>query len=167
MSTPVGVLDARYSSPGAAGPSWAQVQAVLERAEIYWITTVDQAGVPQVTPLIAVWLDGALHFCTGATERKAVNLAGNPNCVLTTGSNEMGRGLDVVVQGTAARLTDTAALGRLAQAYVAKYGEDWRFEVADGAFSGDGRTALVFQLRPAVVHSYGRGEEFSQTRWTF
>jgi hypothetical protein len=34
-------------------------------------------GRPHVTPLISVLVDGALHFCTGATEQKAKN----PVCV--------------------------------------------------------------------------------------
>ena len=33
---------------------------------------------------MAVWLDGALHFNTGRTARKARNLAGNPHCVAPT-----------------------------------------------------------------------------------
>ncbi|MEO6703919.1 MAG: pyridoxamine 5'-phosphate oxidase family protein [Jatrophihabitantaceae bacterium] len=167
MADPVGVLDARFSSPGATAPAWSQVLDVLQRAEIYWITTVDPAGAPHVTPLIGVWQDDALHFCTGATERKALNLAVNPQCALTTGTNAIGHGLDVVVHGEAMRFADDAALNRLAEGYVAKYGEDWRFEVAEGAFGGDGRVAVVFQVRPSAVHSYGKGEPFSQTRWTF
>jgi hypothetical protein len=34
--------------------------------------------------MAGVWLDGAVYFCTGPTERKARNLAQNPSCVLTT-----------------------------------------------------------------------------------
>jgi hypothetical protein len=37
--------------------------------------TVRPDGRPQVTPVVAVWLDGAVHFTTGPTERKAHNLA--------------------------------------------------------------------------------------------
>lgn len=32
-------------------------------------------GRPHVTPLVAVWLDGAPHFSTGPAEQKAVNLS--------------------------------------------------------------------------------------------
>ena len=42
-------------------------------------------GRPHVTPLLAIWLDSALCFCTGASERKAKNLALNPHCIRTTG----------------------------------------------------------------------------------
>ena len=40
-----------------------------------------------MAPLPAMWLDGALHFCTGPEEQKAKNIQANPTCVLTTGTN--------------------------------------------------------------------------------
>ena len=60
----------------------------IERAELFWITTVRPDGRPHITPLVAVWHDGALHFCTGGEEQKALNLAANANVALTTGTNE-------------------------------------------------------------------------------
>ena len=51
-----------------------------------------QDGRPHVTPLIAVWLEHALYFCTGPDERKARNLAWNSYYVVTTGSNALGKG---------------------------------------------------------------------------
>ena len=75
--------------------------------QIYWLSTVRPDGRPHVTPIAAVWLDGALHFCTGPTERKAKNLARNRYCVVTTGTNAL-EGLDVVIEGEAVRVTDAA-----------------------------------------------------------
>ena len=63
---PVTELDARFSSDGATPTGWIQARDQLEKAEIYWLTTVRPDGRPHVTPLFAVWLDGALYFCTGA-----------------------------------------------------------------------------------------------------
>jgi hypothetical protein len=60
-------------------------------------------------PLIAVWLDGALHFCTGPSERKAKNLVHNAHCILTTGCNARDEGLDVAVEGNAANRVDDAS----------------------------------------------------------
>jgi hypothetical protein len=34
-----------------------------------------------------MWLDGKLHFGTGAHEQKAKNIEANPRCVLTNGTN--------------------------------------------------------------------------------
>ena len=75
---------------------------------MFWVTTVRPDGRPHVTPLIAVWLDGALYFCTGPTERKAKNLLRNQNCILTTGCNKRNEGLDIVIEGQAVRVTDGA-----------------------------------------------------------
>jgi predicted pyridoxine 5'-phosphate oxidase superfamily flavin-nucleotide-binding protein len=107
MNEPVTTLDTRFSDPAAVATEWDQTRRVLETAELFWITTVRDDGRPHVTPLVAVWLDGAIHFSTGATEQKAVNLRGNPHVILTTGCNNRDRGLDVVVEGDAVQVATT------------------------------------------------------------
>ena len=67
-------LDTRFSDPDAVATSWDEISRVLETAELFWISTVRADGRPHVTPVVAVWLDNALHFSTGANEQKAVNL---------------------------------------------------------------------------------------------
>ncbi|MEV0748016.1 MULTISPECIES: pyridoxamine 5'-phosphate oxidase family protein [unclassified Streptomyces] len=167
-SEPVAELDPRYSSPGAVPGPWAGARRLLSEAELYWLSTVRPDGRPHVTPLIGLWWEGALHFCTGAEERKARNLAGNDEVVLTTGSNSWSDGLDVVVEGRAERVTDDGRLGRLAEAWEAKYGTDWHFDVADGAFVGaQGNRAEVFAVSPRTVFGFGKGDPFTQTRWRF
>jgi uncharacterized pyridoxamine 5'-phosphate oxidase family protein len=150
---------------------WSDAESQLARAEVFWVSTVRPDGRPHVTPLISVWLDGALYFCTGPDERKAKNLAQNPHCILTTGCNGLGEGLDVVVEGDAVRVTDDAKLRSIADAYVSKYGSDWRFGVGDGAFihegAHEGSVALVYEVAPTTAFGFGKGEEFSQTRWRF
>ena len=128
-------LDARFSSGGASPTVWTEARQGLETAEMFWVTTVRPDGRPHVTPLIAVWLEGALYFCTGPTERKAKNLLRNQNCILTTGCNKRNEGLDIVVEGQAVRVTDDALLQRVADAYESKYGQEWHFTVRDGTFS--------------------------------
>jgi hypothetical protein len=168
---PITKLDARFSSEGAAPRGWSEAERGLEDAEVFWISTVRPDQRPHVTPLVAVWLDGALYFCTGPDERKAKNLARNPHCILTTGCNALGEGLDVVVEGDAVQVRDDAKLRRIAAEYVSKYGSDWCFEVRDGAFLHDGAhegsVALVFEVAPATAFGFGKGQEFSQTRWRF
>src|SRR5262245_21472868 len=111
---PVAELDTRFSDPAAVATPWAEVRAVIEESELFWISTVRDTGWPHVVPLPAVWLDDTLHFCTGAEEQKAVNLARNAHCALTTGVNRWKVGLDVVVEGSAVRVTDAHQLQRLA-----------------------------------------------------
>lgn len=166
---PVAELQPQFSSEGAAPTSWSEARELLEKAEVFWLSTVRPDGHPHVTPLISVWLDGALYFCTGQSERKAKNLAGNTRCVLTTGCNTLDEeGLDLVIEGEAVRVRDEAKLQRIADVYEAKYGSDWRFTVANNAFQGDaGNIALVYEVAPTTAFGFGKGKSYSQTRWRF
>ncbi|MCU1448014.1 MAG: pyridoxamine 5-phosphate oxidase [Acidimicrobiales bacterium] len=163
---PVTELDARFSGPGAIPTPWDVVRQTIDDAELFWISTVRPDGRPHVTPLPAVWQGGALHFCTGAAEQKGVNLARNPHCSLTTGNNAWKTGLDVVIEGDARRVTDEGRLQRLADAWESKYKGDWHFEVANNAFQGDGGEALVFEVVPAKILAFAKGD-FAQTRYRF
>lgn len=165
---PVTELDTRYSSEDATPTTWADASQQLEKAEVYWLSTVRPDGRPHVTTLLSVWLDGALYFCTGASERKAKNLAHNSHCILTTGCNSFKEGLDIVVEGDAVRVTDAAKLEQIADLYESKYGSDWRFDVRDGAFNGEGgNVALVFEVAPSMAFGFVKGASSSQTRWRF
>lgn len=164
---PTTTLDARYSSAGASATAWSDAVAVLTKAELFWLSTVRPDGRPHVTPLLAVWVGDALYFCTGGHERKALNLAANAECVLTTGANALRDGLDIVVEGTATVTSDHDVLQRVADTYEAKYGSEWHFDVEDGRFRGQGGPlAIVFEVRPTVAFGFGKGE-YSQTRWAF
>src|SRR2546430_15218330 len=118
---PTAELDARFSDPNASATPWERVERVIDGAELFWISTVRSDGRPHVTPLPAVWADGSLYFCTGGEEQKGVNLARNANCVLTTGNNAGKSGLDVVIEGTALRVTDQRRLVELAELWRVKY----------------------------------------------
>jgi nitroimidazol reductase NimA-like FMN-containing flavoprotein (pyridoxamine 5'-phosphate oxidase superfamily) len=165
VTEPVAELNPRFSSADATATPWAEALGVLEAAEVFWLATVRPDGRPHVTPLLSVWLDGALYFCTGASERKAKNLVHNAHCILTTGCNTL-QGLDLVVEGDAVPVSDEARLKRVAERYAAKY--DWQYAVRDGAFHGDsGNVALVYQLVSSKALGFGKGKVSSQTRWRF
>jgi general stress protein 26 len=165
MTEPVVEFDERFSQPDAAARPWAEVVGVLSESEMFWLSTVRRDGRPHVTPLPAIWFDGTLHFCTGDSEQKTRNLEHEPRCVLTTGTNTFRSGLDVVVEGTAVRVTDREQLQRLAALWKSKL--DWTFEVGDGEFrDSDGRHGLVFGVRPTKVLSFGK-DPYSQTRYRF
>ena len=166
MREPMTELDTRFSEPGAPPASWEETRHVLETAELFWIGTVRADGRPHVSPLVAVWLDGALYFSTGPDEQKAVNLRGNPHVTLTTGCSHWDRGLDVVVEGAAVQVSDDGLLTRLATAWAAKWDGRWHYQVRDGAFHhGNGR-ALVFAVPPAKVLVFGKGR-YTHTRHRF
>jgi general stress protein 26 len=159
-------LDARFSAPDAAPTPWADVDAALQDAELFWISTVRADGRPHVAPLPAVWHAMTLYFCTGPQEQKAVNLRTNHHCILTTGTNRWKSGLDVVVEGGATRVTDDRLLADLAERWRRKYDGDWRFDVRDGAFHHDAGVAHVFEVRPSKILAFAKGE-FAQTRFRF
>lgn len=169
MSVPVTELDPRFSDPNAAVTEWTETLRIISAAELFWISTVRADGRPHVTPLVAVWLDGALHFTTGAQEQKALNLTANPHVALTTGCNSWQEGVDVVVEGHAAQVTDHARLVRLAEAWRAKWNGSWQFEAGDGAFRHPGGgEALVYAVKPAKVLAFAKGDgRFCHTRHVF
>jgi nitroimidazol reductase NimA-like FMN-containing flavoprotein (pyridoxamine 5'-phosphate oxidase superfamily) len=166
MTTPVTEIDARFSDPGSTAAEWNETRAAIDAAELFWISTVRSDGRPHVTPLVAVWLDGAIHFCTGPGEQKAINLRNNPQMVLTTGCNEWNEGLDVMIEGEAVQVTDDATLRRLAEAWTTKWDGRWRYEARDGCLHHAAGEAVVFSVRPAKVLAFGKGA-FSQTRHQF
>jgi general stress protein 26 len=166
MNEPTTTLDARFSDPGSAPASWHETVQTLESAELFWITTVRADGRPHMSPLVAVWLDGALHFSTGAAEQKAVNLRANPHVLLTTGCNQWDHGLDVVVEGEAIQVTDDTTLKRLADAWRSKWDGRWQFEARDGCFHHEVGAALVFSVKPTRVLAFGKGT-FTHTRHRF
>ena len=88
---------------------------------------------------------------------------------ITTGCNSFAEGLDIVVEGEAALISDEAKKQRVVNFLAAKYGEDWRFPL-DGI--------LFFEVTPTKAFGFGRGEvraggpwaagaHYSQTRWRF
>jgi general stress protein 26 len=166
MDEPVTELDERFSDPDASATPWATTRDVLEGAQLSWVTTVRADGRPHVTPLVAVWLDDTLHFCTGPAEQKALNLAANPHVVLTTGCNRWDEGLDVMVEGEAQRVTDRPTLERLAAAWAAKWDGQWQYDVTDDGFAhpGAGGPVAVFAVRATKILAFGKGG-FSHTRY--
>jgi pyridoxamine 5'-phosphate oxidase-like protein len=164
---PVAELDQPFSSEGATVTPWADGRAHLEKAEVYWLSTVRPDGRPHVTPVVAVWLDGALYFSTGPTERKAKNLSKNSHCIVTTGCNALASGLDLVLEGDAASVSDGTKLERAANAFAAKYDHPFNFKASDFAAYGEGGDILMYEVRPRKAFGYGRGERYSATRWRF
>jgi general stress protein 26 len=167
MTAPVTEIDTRYSDPGASATAWETTRKVLETAELFWICTVRGDGRPHVTPLVAVWLDAALYFSTGPEEQKAVNIRGNDHVILMTGCNSWDEGLDVAVEGDAVRVTDNAALTRLAEAWTAKWDGRWQYRVGEGCFLHEGGEEVqVFAVAPRKVLAFRKGT-FSHTRHQF
>jgi general stress protein 26 len=168
-----GQIDPRYGDASATPPPWADIERLLADAQLYWIITVRADGRPHAVPLVGVWQDCAFAFCTGPEEQKQRNLDANPHVAVTTGStgaHGWDSGTDVVVEGSAVRVTDPGELQRLADAWFAKYGEDWHYEVrgqelVELSDSGGGSGAWVYRVAPAKVLAFGG--DHGQTRYRF
>ena len=161
--TITGTLDTRFSQ--ATEPTeWADANRVLETAELYWLTTVRKDGRPHTTPLVGVWVDRSFVFCTGPAEQKAHNLEHQTALTVVTGANTWQAGLDVVVEGAAVRVTGAQNLKALADAYRAKYGDDWDFAVDDEVFDPEGTSAHVFRVTPTKVLAFAKSPH-GQTRF--
>ena len=140
----------------------------------HWVTTVRPDGRPHVTPLVAVWLDDALYFCTGDDERKARNLRENRSCVMTTRvqrvperNRRRGRGRGDERYRTSPRCN--AWRTRFDEVRLAVP----RARTARSKRSGDrtkARTAVsrsVFRVAPSTIFAYGRGESFQRDPLSF
>jgi hypothetical protein len=103
---------------------WAGIAAKLEagsapvpdghNARSTWLSTVNEDGSPHLTPVGAVWVDGAFWFQTGAGTRKSRNVARDPRCAIAVSI----RDADVVVEGDAVRVTDPDTVALLAKAWA-------------------------------------------------
>src|SRR3954452_10745500 len=60
-----------------------------------WLATVNDDGSPHLTPVGALWVDGAFWFQTGDGTRKSRNLVRDPRCTIAVSIS----GADVVIEG--------------------------------------------------------------------
>ncbi|GAA3867665.1 pyridoxamine 5'-phosphate oxidase family protein [Saccharothrix violaceirubra] len=165
-SQPVAELDVRFSDPGIEPTPWADTLALLEGAELFWLTTIRRDGRPHVTPVVAVWHENALYFSTAAFEQKMRNLEHSDKVVATTGNNEWMSGLDVVVEGAATVITDPDLLKVAVDAFDRKYGGDnsWNLELVDGVAQVAGHPAVLLRIEPGKVLAFGKAPH-AQTRY--
>jgi nitroimidazol reductase NimA-like FMN-containing flavoprotein (pyridoxamine 5'-phosphate oxidase superfamily) len=170
MQDPVTTIDLLHSgSPDNLATPWEETRRVLEAAEVFWLATVRADGRPHVTPVAAAWLDGTLYFGTGAIAQKLKNLRRNAHVALTTGCNHLATGFDVVVEGDAAPVTDTAVHERFYRQQVSLWGEAWPIQLRDGIVwdRGTEEPLLLFAVTPTKIFASVRGEQWSQTRYQF
>jgi pyridoxine/pyridoxamine 5'-phosphate oxidase len=125
----------------------------LSKSHNYWLTTVRPHGAPHTMVVWGIWLDGAFHFSTSATSRKARNLQQSPGCVVCTENAEEA----VIMEGVAHKLDDDHIPEEAFTDYKAKYG--WEL---------DPRRGPVYKVCPETV--FAMPEKLfpkGVTRWTF
>jgi hypothetical protein len=75
-----------------------------------------------------------------------------------------------VVEGTAVQVTDDAVLGRVAEAFTARWDGRWKFAARGGACrdaASGGGEALVFAVTPVKVFAHAKGDPFGATAHRF
>ncbi|WP_199432797.1 pyridoxamine 5'-phosphate oxidase family protein [Qaidamihabitans albus] len=147
---------------------WTEVVGPLAEAGTYWLSTTRADGRPHAMPVLGVWVDDALHFASGPATRKSRNLAGNASCSITASRS----GLDLVVEGDAAPVSDTQVLQRVAAAYRSKYG--WSPSAHEGALHADAGAPTagpppwrVYRVEVVKVFALPSDGDFTPTRWSF
>jgi hypothetical protein len=79
----------------------------LGRDGVFVLGTVRPDGRPHAAGIGAVWFDGDFYFTSGPGTQKSRNLAVTPHCTLAVRLAS----IDMVFEGTAARVTDLSVLG--------------------------------------------------------
>ena len=152
------ILEAQLTqAPGTGGPDH----------HTFFLSTVDADGRPHVTGVGAMWVDGRSYFAGGPRSRKIRNVERDPRCALAVAAT----GYDVTLEGRATRVTDEAALERLAQVFAA---DGWAPTVAGGGFTHEFSAPSagpppwwVYEFTPERVYAVMGMEPGGATRWTF
>lgn len=95
-------------APGTGGPD----------RHTCWLSTINEDGSPHVTGVGALWVDDTFWFETGERTRKGRNLARDPRCSLSLAVHDF----DLVVEGIAEQIRDTATVTSMAQKWTIRAG---------------------------------------------
>jgi len=149
---------------------WSRALEQLETggsARTFWLATTRPDGRPHVAGVGGLWDDGKLYFTSGAGTRKSRNVSESPNCAFAVSLP----GLDLVIEGRAARATDRETLVRIAKRYTA---QGWPATVQDGALTAPYSAPSagpppwdVYALTPVTAFGVATAEPFGATRWRF
>ena len=130
----------------------------------YFVGTATSEGVPHAARVGAIWVDGDLYFTSNPDTRKSRELAANPACTFSVSLE----GVDVVLEGSATRVTTPSTLERVA----ARYREaGWPVEVDSDAHRTIQRPSAGPRRTSPLHFPHGlRGRHrraFAATRWRF
>jgi pyridoxine/pyridoxamine 5'-phosphate oxidase len=132
-----------------------------------WLATTDPDGRPHLAAVGAIWADDKFYVVSGPRLRKSKNLAANPRCAVSVSLDD----LDVVVEGTARKVTAMEVLERVAKIY-ADLG--WPAHAEAGAIMAEysapsaGRGPWnLYEVRPSAAVGVATAEPHGATRWHF
>ncbi len=160
---------------GSAAIPWSRPRDLLDAvgettghgSHTFFLTTASREGRPHVAAVGALWVDGKLYFTSGARTRKSRDLAKNPRCVVSVAL----KGLDLVIEGTAAKVTDAATLERLAKRYEA---QGWPAKASGSAITAEYSAPSagpppwdLWVVTPLTAFGVATEEPWGATRWRF
>jgi hypothetical protein len=136
--------------------SWAVEQLATSRN--YWLATVGTDSQPHAMPVWGVWMGDALWFSCGLRSRKMRNLRAQPRCSVSTQDPEQ----PVMLQGTAAVITDRELIAAFLAASNAKYSVDFGPDFLDPVVN-----ATIRVVPRTVIGLQESDFGGSPTRWRF
>jgi hypothetical protein len=156
---------------GNAALDWSRARDALAgdpSADLtYFLGTARPDGTPHAAGVGAQWLDGDLYLTSSPDARKARDLAVNPRCTISVRLP----GIDLVLDGTAARVTAPETLEQVAAGYRAG---GWPAEVDGDAltapFSAPSAGPPPWQVYRFTFHKVvgvATAEPNGATRWRF
>ena len=156
---------------------WDRVQAVLDsqltqapgpggpQRHTVWLTTINPDGSPHVMAVGVMRHNGSWYFTSGPPTRKSRNLARDPRCVVSVATEPF----DLVVEGTAERVTDPRELSSVADVFARN---GWPCEVAGDALTADYSAPSagpapwhLYRVQPSTVFALGTSEPFGATKF--
>jgi hypothetical protein len=155
---------------GYAELPWSRARDVLaapSETDRFFLGTIGTDGRPHAAGVGALWCDGDLYVVSGPGTRKSRNLAANPACTISAAL----RGIDLVFEGEATRVTDGPTLERLAGLYRA---QGWSAEVEGDAFTAPYSAPSagpppwhLYRFTFHTVFGVAGAEPHGATRWRF
>jgi hypothetical protein len=144
-----------------------QLEAPPDTNVTHFLATVRPDGRPHVAGVGALWVDDRFYFTSGARTRKSRNLAEKSDCVISVRLPD----LDLVVEGTARKVTDDPTLQRLAERFAA---QGWPATVENGSltapFSAPSAGPApwdLYEFTPKTAFGVATAEPYGATRWRF
>jgi Pyridoxamine 5'-phosphate oxidase len=159
---------------GNAPIPWSRALKQLEAQALeegpgrtFWLATTDPDGQAHLAAVGAIWADDKFYVVSGPRLRKSRNLASNPRCAVSVSLDD----IDLVVEGTARKVTDPAILERVANLYASR---GWPARASDGAITAEfsapsaGRGPWnLYDVAPNAAVGVATREPHGATRWRF
>jgi pyridoxine/pyridoxamine 5'-phosphate oxidase len=155
---------------GSEPLEWARAVKQLEDTSGHrtcWLATADPDGRVHIAGVGGLWVDESLYFTSGPRARKSQNLAANPRCAVSVALGD----LDLVLEGTASKVTDEATVAHLAERYAA---QGWPARAEGSAITAEYSAPSagpapwnLYVLVPETAYGVATAEPFGATRWRF